>query len=782
MNRSLRWSLSTLVAAVGPLFASEALAIDPPIAEPIFRETWESGTNAWQTTSAFCSVNGGGTPLATVTDPTVCSNKFLRESISYSCGRFFTKALYTVVPGKQYCVGSLVRVNGSNGGNRAYLGIHFATSPVIPQASGVGEHWLIGGNGSYGTGYGDSTAAVPNDGAWHWVTKSFTPLAGETTFVVKGEEVNGNASNSSDFDEITIVEGACPAAPLSFTGVACTNGCNSATNLCAPCNANFGANGTAACPTADRPFCISTGEGAGTCGKKNGDSCTSDRECGNLHCASADGRCGEVNGVACTSDAVCRGGKCGADGKCGVANGTSCADGAECRSHVCSNAGACVARCDKDAECAAEFFCDINTLSCLPDAPNGSKIGGSLGVSCDRGAQCLSGACGADGVCGARAGSTCTQAGACRAPNGCFNGNCESSCLTNDAAGDVRCSSEGWCNASTCQMDAENGQKPGGVSCLRAAQCKSGICNGDGTCGSPNGAACKSPSECRSFACGSGVCKASCTKDDECTADRHCDAMSNTCVADFENASSNGVGTCTTNAQCKSGICAQGGCGATLGGSCGPGPIVCRALVCEANDNGCGYVNGSGPCATANACRSGACDADGYCGFVNSVACTSDAQCRSNKCDTRSNTCVPCESDGDCGSAMYCQGVGTKDAVCKSQKALGQTCGAANECIAELCINGFCGAADGFACTQNAECQTGICTEGICGAKKPIADSGVDSGVKPIADSGVLPKGEESLNGGGCSCSEAPGAGGSFGLAGVFAVVAAHALRRKRER
>lgn len=781
MNRSLRWSLSALAAAFCSFAApTEALAIDPP-AEPIFRETWESGTNAWQTTTASCAVNGLGTPLATVTDPAVCTNKFMRESTAYTCGRFFTKSLYTVVPGKSYCMGALVRVNGATGGDRAYLAVHFATSPVIPQASGVGEHWLIGGNGTYPTGYGDFTTPVPNDGAWHWVTKSFTPAVGETTLVLKGEDAQGSALNTSDFDEITLVEGTCPSAPIGLGGVACTNGCNPSTNLCAPCTSDLGGAGVS-CPTTARPFCIASGEGAGTCGQKNGAACASDRECGNLHCASADGMCGEVNGVACTTDATCRGGKCGADGKCGVGNGIPCTDNAQCRSEICWSAGGvCVAHCEKDEECATGYFCDINTLSCLPSAPNGSKIGGSLGISCDRGSQCLSGACGADGVCGARAGSICTQVGACRAPNGCFNGNCESSCLTNDAAGDSRCSPGGWCDASVCQLDVENGLKPGGVSCVRGAQCKSGICNGDGSCGSPNGTACKLPSECRSFACGGGVCKAACASNDECPSDRHCDSTTHACVADFDNTSSSGTGTCTTDAQCKSGICADGGCGAKFGGSCGPGPIVCRALVCEANDNGCGYVNGNGPCASADVCRSGACETDGYCGLLNTSPCTSDAQCRSNKCDSKSNACVPCEADGECGSAMYCDAAGTKDAACKALKANGQTCKAANECEVNVCTNGICGAADGSVCVADRECQTGVCSAGVCGAKKPIVDSGVaDSGVAPAADSGVSDFAGESLNGGGCSCSEAPGTGSSFGLAGVFALVAAYALRRKR--
>ena len=69
---------------------------------------------------------------------------------------------------------------------------------------------------------------------------------------------------------------------------------------------------------------------------------------------------------------------------------------------------------------------------------------------------------------------------------------------------------------------------------------------------------------------------------------------------------------------------------------------ACVSAVCDAKDDDCGLLNGSGPCAAPLPCRSNKCD-----GKV-CVACTSDNECPGGYCDPVTGTCkiTPPTNDG----------------------------------------------------------------------------------------------------------------------------------------
>ena len=92
------------------------------------------------------------------------------------------------------CSSDLVRVSDANG---SLIGA---------------EHWLIGGDAGYPTGYGDTVTPVTSNGEWAWYAKPFT-MDAYTTFVVLEDE--NHAGGTADFDTIELVAGNCPAAPVA---------------------------------------------------------------------------------------------------------------------------------------------------------------------------------------------------------------------------------------------------------------------------------------------------------------------------------------------------------------------------------------------------------------------------------------------------------------------------------------------------------------------------------------------------------------------------------------
>lgn len=178
--------------------------------------------------------------------------------------------------------------------------------------------------------------------------------------------------------------------------------CNTITNTCGPCTADFGGTG-AACPEAN-PLCAFTGPMMGICGR-----CITNADCeghsGGPLCDLTSGACGTAcnvdadcgDGQWCPDSRVCApqvpngmsvptagpaGGMCTEtigmrtclsgvcfedDDLCGLPIGETCTDLGVCRSAICAPSGLC-AECDTNDDCTGGRICVVSTGTCvMPD-------------------------------------------------------------------------------------------------------------------------------------------------------------------------------------------------------------------------------------------------------------------------------------------------------------------------------------------------------------------------------------------------------------------------------
>lgn len=560
--------------------AQEPVAVDTLeealTGDVIFKENWENGTNAWETTSVNFSNfgNGQGTALATTTDAATCSGKYLRETLPWAGGRFFTKNLITVKPGTTYCMQVLVRGKGNSNG---FVGLNATAST---RASGV-EHWLIGGQPGFRTNYGvnDTVTPIAKDGKWHWAAKQFVPLAGETKIVIKGEQFQGtNAilpTDAAEFDDIRLVEGPCPAAAPLPDAISCGNSCDIPTNTCIACNGNEGSAASQPCQVKTKPICSLAGAGAGSCR-----GCKKDAECSNsAFCNTGTGACdpkvangGAIPGSslrpianrdpsdpqldgACTprvGSAVCKAAICSVvDSLCGLRDGESGCTAANaatiCRSGFCSQGGTCIGAnaCVTDGDCK-DGWCDMSAGKCKAPVPNGDSIpvdskhvtprvagvcqpdtatlvclskscetvdnrcGLKNGTNCAADATCRSAVCFNDKKCGKPVGETCTGNGQCRSAV-CNSGRCIG------CASDSECSAGSYCDKPGTGDAACLPKKPNLDPCGAANECLTGTCDSNKKCGKLDGKVCASPTECQTPSCADGACgAATCESDADC--------------------------------------------------------------------------------------------------------------------------------------------------------------------------------------------------------------------------------------------------------------------------
>lgn len=196
--------------------------------------------------------------------------------------------------------------------------------------------------------------------------------------------------------------------------------CDTATNTCGPCTADFGGVG-AACSEAT-PFCALTGATMGICGR-----CTSNADCvghaGGALCDLVSGSCGTACNVDsdcgatewCPTSRVCApkvangmsvptagpaNGMCTmeigtrtcisavcfeADDLCGLPNGEGCAGASVCRSSICAPSGEC-AECDTNDDCMGGRVCNVPAGLCvMTDAGMGDAGMSDAGPRTDAG-------------------------------------------------------------------------------------------------------------------------------------------------------------------------------------------------------------------------------------------------------------------------------------------------------------------------------------------------------------------------------------------------------------
>ena len=463
--------------------------------------------------------------------------------------------------------------------------------------------------------------------------------------------------------------------------------------------------------------------------------------------------------------------------------------------------------CSADSICGTGKWCNISGNQCTPTLDNGTGIptdaphtnptlngtcttaAGTLVCSstvCDtadnkcgkangsgvcsvanQATICRSGVCDPDNSCG-----YATNHGPCSTGNAgtvCRSGSCSSNLLCQPAAGcnvDADCTGGKWCNETShlCQVKLGNGTGiPSDTphanptlngTCSPAAGslvCQSLVCDTtDNKCGyDTNGGPCSTATAatvCRSTTCSANLlCRPlnGCNVDADCANNQFCTEASHVCTAKL----ANGVGIPTDAPHTNP----------TLTGKCTApaGTLVCQASVCDAIDDKCGKLNGSGTCTTVNQatiCRSGVCDAaDGACGYdTNHGPCTAlDAGtvCRSGTCSSNL-LCEPmggCNVDTDCASGQWCNetnhacsvkltnGTSIPTDSPHANPTLSGTCTAPAATL--VCQSAVCDALDdkcGYG-TNGGPCTTAnagtVCRSGSCSVNllcKPTAGCNVD--------------------------------------------------------
>jgi len=241
------------------------------------------------------------------------------------------------------------------------------------------------------------------------------------------------------------------------------------------------------------------------------------------------------------------------------------------------------------------------------------------------------------------------------------------------------------------------------------AECASDHCI-LGTCRTAQagiGASCDSDTDCSVNICRGLTC--GCTSDSDCGGGTRCFNRVCRLLADSE--------TCTTGAECQSGLCAYSGRQARNicyhpipqpnGATCDLHQH-CASGFCDYNQN---YTcqsklgNGVGGCGTDDTeCQSGHCCA-GTCG-----ACCGDNDCPGSRC--YSNTCrfgntgEPCDAGDDCYAG-----------VCSASTC---GCNSDGECPGSRCYNRECRfGKNGEACDSNDDCASHHCTSFIFGTCVP---------------------------------------------------------------
>jgi len=238
----------------------------------------------------------------------------------------------------------------------------------------------------------------------------------------------------------------------------------------------------------------------------------------------------------------------------------------------------------------------------------------AAGAPCTANGDCLSGTCGVDGT------------GNC----------CRTQCATGDAiCGATSCDDRGVCRypqptvicASSCSADTLSQSN----------------CNGQGTCDSQSPTACPG-----NFACGAeGGCLSGCSSSKQCAVNYVCNAGA--CVPAV------GLGSCTEDDDCHSGVCGRSGDGGgnCCAARCGSTSPACAATACAKSDGSCVYPDRTVACGEAQSCtgetqqNAAVCDGKGNCPPAGATAC-SPYTCGIDAC---LNSCT---DDSACGSGGFC--------------------------------------------------------------------------------------------------------------------------------
>lgn len=306
-------------------------------------------------------------------------------------------------------------------------------------------------------------------------------------------------------------------------------------------------------------------------------------------------------------------------------------------------------------------------------------------------------------------GSNCTTTG-CPTGQECVDGMCRSA--VGDGTICSPCSTSSQCGSTA---DLCLGYPGGGGFCGRS-------CGTDADCGGDRCVDTSGGRQCVRFidgtpSCAGGGSTGRCTLDSDCGADQICSGGS--CVARPTTGAELG-GTCTQDADCRSGLCIGGACTQTCDwvrpGSC-PGGFYCD--------------DGASSSCTSGYCVRGTAGAGGL-----GSACAADTECASLYCDRGvcSQPCIPggavaCEPGFSCqAGALPCRG------SCQRARSLGDACEGSDQCASGPCATrgdqSFCTQVcdsaspcpDGFSCMAAGD--QSVCVPDRGGLDWPCASDG----------------------------------------------------------
>jgi hypothetical protein len=486
-------------------------------------------------------------------------------------------------------------------------------------------------------------------------------------------------------------------------GVCCTTAC---TDGCKTCNAPNSAGTCVNRATGDDP------RDATTCVKQPVATCGLDGKCDGL------GACRKY-----PVNVMCKAGTCEGDAVVG--------------SSVCDGAGHCK---PGPTRICVPFSCNPNTGSCYE--------------SCTASSQCVSGQQCQNGSCGKRMkGATCTSNDQCVsnfcADGVCCNVACQGACVSCNLtgregtcwpleadkpdphnicrdAGRTSCGQTGLCDGfGGCSKYARDVEcKPS--SCTGNRQITKATCDGRGTCQEP------SILECYPFTCRNGACTETCTTNADCDTGIAC--VNGTCGPKMDGQPCTASSECLKN-HCVDGVCCDQACtgacrscslSASLG-RCTPiaaGTVDPRGVCVPMAQGTCktnGKCDGFGGCqnwpvgtlcadetCNANVYKApSVCNATGQCVAPDVIPC-SPYTCNGTRCFTQCVTNTQCVNPFIC-AANSC-----------GLKELGASCSAGSECKSTFCAQGVC--CDGACNTACKSCiagQLGVCSNVATGSPDP---------------------------------------------------------------
>ena len=322
-----------------------------------------------------------------------------------------------------------------------------------------------------------------------------------------------------------------------------------------------------------------------------------------------------------------------------------------------------------------------------------------LGETCTTDADCGGSSVCVDGVCCATA--CAGQCEACDVPD--FEGACVA------VAGAPRgtraaCSGSGACGGACDGTTRSACSFPGSETVCGAGSCTAGTetpvvtCDGAGACPP------QVPIACTPYFCAGTGCGDRCSTDGECVTGNRC--IDDECQVPFALGEA-----CSLDTDCASNFCVDG---------------VCCGGLCDAQCDGCAELGSEGTCVAVVGAPRGtraACAGDGSacnaaCDGVGRAACAfpgSEVTCRDPSCtDGVGTLATVCDGSGACPAAVdvacapFLCGTDACVTSCAADTecALGNYCGGASLCVAQLVT--------GTACGRDGECASGLCVDGFC--------------------------------------------------------------------